>query len=350
MSGFAIAKYYGLYQGLPAASGTLNVYQTGTTTPVTCYSDAGLTTPISNPITLDANGCAAFYYSGSVNLKFTAFTVSGTLIETLDPVYPTGGTTIGTTVKVSSNTTVAASNAGNNLVSTTAINLTLPLSTSVSNSFNFNANAQGGAITLIPQSSDAIQGGAVGSSYVMPISSTAEVWTDANGNYGLNFFSNAAINSTQSANKIFAGPTSGGAAIPTFRSLVTADLPFTSSPITSSLTGDVTLSSANTYYDGPSIAQGSSGTWFASGTVTVIDSGGTAIFPAKLWDGTTIIATANGGASSNPGVITLSGYLASPAGNLRISVANSTHSGSGAIKFNSSGNSKDSTITAFRIA
>lgn len=95
MSGISISKYYGLYQGLPAASGTLNVYQTGTTTPVTPYADALLITPLSNPITLDANGCAVFYYAGTVNLKLVAYTASGSLIETLDPVYPNGSGTSG---------------------------------------------------------------------------------------------------------------------------------------------------------------------------------------------------------------------------------------------------------------
>lgn len=188
MSGVAISKYYGVYQGLPAAGGSLYTYQTGTTTQQTTYSDAALMTPLANPIILDANGCAAFYYSGSVNLKLVAYTASGTLIETLDPVYPTGGTAIGTTVKVSSNTTLTATNAGQNLVSTTAVNLTLPLSTTQAASFNFNVNSQGGAVTLVPQSSDAIQSGAAGSSYVIAVSSSADVWTDANGNYGLNFY------------------------------------------------------------------------------------------------------------------------------------------------------------------
>lgn len=68
--------------------------------------------------------------------------------------------------------------------------------------------------------------------------------------------------STQTANKVFAGPTSGGAAQPTFRSLVTADipsLPYASSTLTSAhifvgngsnvatdvaVTGDVTISNA----------------------------------------------------------------------------------------------------------
>lgn len=120
--------------------------------------------------------------------------------------------------------------------------------------------------------------------------------------------------------------------------------------VTNSLSGDVALNNIANYFDGPSIAQGATGTWFASGSVTLLDTAGTAVFLCKLWDGTTVIdsrVTTAGAASQNV-AMTLSGQLATPAGNLRISCRDQT-STSGAMKFNSSGNSKDSTITAFRI-
>lgn len=123
------------------------------------------------------------------------------------------------------------------------------------------------------------------------------------------------------------------------------------SPITNSLSGDVDLSNTANYFDGPSIAQGTSGTWYVSGTVTVLDTAGAASMIAKLWDGTTVIAStvmATAGASSSL-IISLSGFITSPAANLRISVRD-TSSTSGKIKFNVSGNSKDGTITAVRIA
>lgn len=124
-------------------------------------------------------------------------------------------------------------------------------------------------------------------------------------------------------------------------------------PLTNSLGADVTLSNTSNYFDGPSVAQGTTGTWFASGTVTVSSAGNTGdVFYAKLWDGTTVIASAVfTQASSSPYTycISLSGYITSPAGNLRISVRD-TISTNGKIVFNTSGNSKDSTISAFRIA
>lgn len=123
------------------------------------------------------------------------------------------------------------------------------------------------------------------------------------------------------------------------------------SPITNSLSGDVNLNNIANYFDGPSVAQGTVGTWFVSGTVSVWDTAGGANILCKLWDGTTLIATCAGQATaaSTAVTISLSGYLTSPAGNLRISVRDST-STSGKILFNQSGNSKDSTITAIRIA
>jgi len=126
---------------------------------------------------------------------------------------------------------------------------------------------------------------------------------------------------------------------------------FNFTPITASLSGDVALNNTANYFDGPSVAQGTSGTWFVSGTVTFTDTLSAVRFNAKLWDGTTVIASASltTGAASFAGSISLSGYISAPAGNLKISVRD-PGSTSGTIYFNISGNSKDSTITAIRIA
>lgn len=126
------------------------------------------------------------------------------------------------------------------------------------------------------------------------------------------------------------------------------------SPITASLGADVALNNTANFFDGPSIAQGTVGTWFVSGTVTVIDTTtANALVTAKLWDGTTVIASCTqrigpAGASGTSS-ISLSGYITAPAGNLRISCKDGNAT-SGAILFNNSGLSKDSTITAIRIA
>lgn len=120
---------------------------------------------------------------------------------------------------------------------------------------------------------------------------------------------------------------------------------------TNSLGADVALTSISTFFDGPVVTQGSVGLFWVSGTVTVIDSVGAAGVQAKLWDGTTVIASCEDDvASASIGVsLTLSGIISAPAGNLRISVKNNTHTTGTAISFNRTGLSKDSTITVIRI-
>jgi len=123
------------------------------------------------------------------------------------------------------------------------------------------------------------------------------------------------------------------------------------SPITNSLGADVALSNTALYFDGPSVAQGASGTWFVSGSVTVGDGTGSQQFYGKLWDGTTLIASGytQSSASAETMQLSLSGYISSPAGNLRISVREPAAT-SGFIKYSATGEGKDSTITAIRIA
>lgn len=125
---------------------------------------------------------------------------------------------------------------------------------------------------------------------------------------------------------------------------------FNFTPITASLGADVALNNTANYFDGPSVAQGTSGTWFVSGTV-VAQGTSAANYYVKLWDGTTVIASAAVyfGAGGLPAPISVSGYISSPAGNLKISVRDINNT-NGFIKYNVSGNSKDSTITAIRIA
>lgn len=122
-------------------------------------------------------------------------------------------------------------------------------------------------------------------------------------------------------------------------------------PVTNSLGADVALANTTIYFDGPSVAQGTSGTWLATGTVTIISgaSGGD-VYAVKLWDGTTVIASLSStiNSANQAAAVSLSGVLPAPAGNIRISAKPTTHT-DGFISHNNSGNSKDSTITAYRI-
>jgi hypothetical protein len=122
--------------------------------------------------------------------------------------------------------------------------------------------------------------------------------------------------------------------------------------VTNSLGADVLLNSTSTYFDGPSTAQGTSGTWFASGCVSLNDSGAAVVsYYGKLWDGTTLISSAQVLPAASTGQVAqlcLSGVIATPAANIRISVRDSTAT-TGKMIFNGSGNSKDSTLTVVRI-
>ena len=131
-------------------------------------------------------------------------------------------------------------------------------------------------------------------------------------------------------------------------SLATTNFPLNS--LTKATTANISLSSTASYVDGPSVSQGTSGTWFASGKVTLTSSV-SSNFNVKLWDGTSIIASeivTSGGGSGFYASSSLSGVLASPAGNIRISCQNRTV-GPGTIIFNDSLNSADSIVTALRI-
>jgi hypothetical protein len=122
-------------------------------------------------------------------------------------------------------------------------------------------------------------------------------------------------------------------------------------PTITSLSSDVLLSNTATYFDGPSIAQGSSGTWYASGAVVVTDTAGAANISVQLWDGTNVLASGHVflSVANAATTVALSGFRASPAGNLRISCKDNTSS-NGKILFDKSGGGKDATITVIRIA
>jgi len=127
---------------------------------------------------------------------------------------------------------------------------------------------------------------------------------------------------------------------------------FDADEITNALGANVNMTATGSYYTGPTIAQGTSGTWWVSGSVTAINTGGGDNVNVRLWDGTNVIASTSVALVSISGAyranVHLSGIAASPMGNLRISVSPVSRT-DGAIAFNQSGNSKDSTISAIRI-
>lgn len=141
--------------------------------------------------------------------------------------------------------------------------------------------------------------------------------------------------------------TSSGAAI-TVSQLAQTDI--TLSQLNNTLGANVLLNNTANFFDGPSVAQGTSGTWYASGSVTVQDTAAAGTFLCKLWDGTTVmgagVITTNG---TGFGAMSLSGFLTTPAANIRISCRDIT-SISGLITFNSSTTSKDAYINVWRVS
>lgn len=119
--------------------------------------------------------------------------------------------------------------------------------------------------------------------------------------------------------------------------------------LTHSLGADVLLNNTANYFDGPVVAQGQEGTWFASGTVTVNDTA-LAVVRVKLWDGFTVIASAavRVDAANAHRPVALSGVIVKPAGNIRISCRDIT-TVNGVMMFSQSANAKDSTLTAIRL-
>jgi hypothetical protein len=117
-----------------------------------------------------------------------------------------------------------------------------------------------------------------------------------------------------------------------------------------SLGGDVALNNTANYFDGPSMAQGTTGVWLATGGVTV-NGNANDIIRCKLWDGTTIADSTQQqilGASAEV-KIPLSGFINAPAANIRISCRNITSTTSSNIVANGSANAHDSTISGWRV-
>lgn len=74
--------------GKPYPAAKLYVYQAGTTNPVSVFSDAGLSTPHTNPVIADGNGRFPVMYTSAQLLKIVLATASDSVLETRDNVDP----------------------------------------------------------------------------------------------------------------------------------------------------------------------------------------------------------------------------------------------------------------------
>lgn len=125
------------------------------------------------------------------------------------------------------------------------------------------------------------------------------------------------------------------------------------SSLVNQLAANVTVNNNTAYFDGPSVAQGTSGTWYFTATITVLDTAvANQSFFVKLHDGTTIIANTaiSCVGTGNSQSVSLSGFLTSPAANVRMSVKAISATTTGLISATlDAATGKASTINTFRI-
>jgi hypothetical protein len=122
--------------------------------------------------------------------------------------------------------------------------------------------------------------------------------------------------------------------------------------LTNTLTGDVLITNNTSYFDGPSVSQGTTGTWAATGFITLIDTVAQSNVICKLWDGTTTIAAGRGNIQGTASAltITLTGVIVSPAGNIRISCHDVTAGNGAKMAFSDPDlNAHNSSLTVLRI-
>lgn len=109
-------------QGQVVPGAKVYTYISGTTTPLTTYSNAGLTTPNANPIIADANGQVTIYCATTSNLRIDHYTSTDAFIQTIDPIYPaafaTGGAG-GTEATIASAATSDLGSTGVNIIKIT---------------------------------------------------------------------------------------------------------------------------------------------------------------------------------------------------------------------------------------
>jgi len=173
------------------------------------------------------------------------------------------------------------------------------------------------------------------------------LWSDGVSKWGAAPTGNAASSGVTSL-----GSLTGALGLGTGLTTSGSNIVLSASKVTNTLGADVALNNTATFFDGPSCAQGTNGTWLAVGQITTTSSaaaGGDLVY-VKLWDGTTVIAsTVVNPTPSGFVTVHLSGIITSPASNIKMSVKNFTVT-TQSIRFNASGASTDSTLTVVRIA
>lgn len=161
---------------------------------------------------------------------------------------------------------------------------------------------------------------------------------------------------TQSANKVFAGPSSGSAAQPSFRSLVVADLP-TSIPNANLANSSVTVTAGTGLSGGGSVSLGSS--------ITLTNAGVTSLATAGTYAGALTLSGSTGAVTITPNLFSTATTTAGVVPGSNGSTTNflrgdgtwaaaagspSTTGGTGAVQYNNAGVFGSSSSFIFQIA
>ena len=122
------------------------------------------------------------------------------------------------------------------------------------------------------------------------------------------------------------------------------------SSFSAALGANVALNNTATWFDGPSIAQGTTGVFLVIGHLTFINSANNINPSIRIYDGTSVWASGRGstwtaGAAS---IATISAIVTNPAGNLRLQ-GNDPQFTTSTMLANFSGQAKDCMINAARI-
>jgi hypothetical protein len=400
--------------GAPLAGGKVYTYAAGTTTPKTSWTDYTATVANANPVILDANGEANIWLDGNYKVKLedsagalqwtvdnissltsqTAY-AGGTVTGTADAlivasVTPTNFTLVTNAsviiIPVVDNTGAAATiNVASSGV--TSIKVATPagfidppagiLKIGVPAMLTYNGTywiVTASLLTTPPFiDSTAIIKGSADTTKLLRIevdgftTATTRVLTAPNYDgtivtlAGIEALTNKILDDATTAFYDTADPTKklafqcSGITTATTRTVTIPDssgtMAYVYTPVANSLGANVALNNIGTFFDGPSVAQGSTGTFEAFGTVTLLDTSAPAFFEVKLWDGTTVIASTSAFTSNIniPISVSLSGFLATPAGNIRMSVKDVTNT-TGVMVYNQTGTGKDCTLTVKRIS
>lgn len=345
---FGVGGQFFNSNGVPLNAGRIATFAAGTTTPTATYTTAAGTVQNTNPVILNSDGRPPqeIWLLAATGYKFQVVDSVSNLVASYDTLYSIGDPATnnnigytGATISGAIIMNLAPINEaqGANIPVASQINLTTTTG-------NYLSLTGSGTITAIQLSQGAYREFVVNSSSSAFVNSATlaliggSSFTPAVGDI-LGFRGEAAPVVRQ---VLF--QKASGAAIS-----VSTTPPMTA--LSNSLISNVALTNTGLFFDGPSVSVGAIGTWLVTGSIVVLDSSGGATITAKLWDGTTVISSGIfiTQAASQSGQIALSGVIASPVGNLKIS-ARDTSTTQGSIVINSSGSTKDSVLTAVRIA